>query len=58
VTAVSVNPNQTTSPAVGTTFTVTLTANAKVMSFLPVPGNGTLQRAVTAQIEDDKATTC
>jgi Flp pilus assembly protein TadG len=58
VTAVSVNPNQTTSPAVGTTFTVTLTANAKVMSFLPVPGNGTLKRAVTAQIEDDKATTC
>ena len=58
VNAVSVTPNQSTSPAVGTTFTITLTANAKIMSFLPVPGNGVLTRSVTAQIEDDKATTC
>jgi Flp pilus assembly protein TadG len=58
VTAVSVSPNQTTSPAVGTTFTVTLTANAKIMSFLPVPGSGVLTRQVTAQVEDDKATSC
>ena len=58
VTAVSVTPNQTTSPAVGTTFTVTLTANAKLVTFLPLPGGGTLTRQVTAQIEDDKATSC
>jgi Flp pilus assembly protein TadG len=58
VSAVDVTPNQTTSPAVGTTFTVTLTANAKLVTFLPLPGGGTLTRQVTAQIEDDKATSC
>ena len=45
-------------PAVGTSFTVTVTANAKIMTFLPVPNGGTITRVVTSQLEDDKATTC
>ncbi|MBO0844558.1 MAG: pilus assembly protein [Nocardioides sp.] len=58
VTAVSLNPSQGSSPAVGTTFTVTVTADAKIMSFLPVPDDGVVSRQVTAQIEDDQASTC
>jgi Flp pilus assembly protein TadG len=58
VTGVTISPAQTTSPAVGTSITVTVTANGKIMSFLPVPNGGTITRVVSSQVEDDKATTC
>lgn len=58
VTAVTTNPSATSAPAPGTSFTVTLTANAKLLSFLPVPNNGIITRKVSAQVEDDKASTC
>jgi Flp pilus assembly protein TadG len=58
ITTLTTNPSQTKSPSPGTTFTVTVTANAKILSFLPVPTGGTVTRSVTAQIEDDQATSC
>ena len=58
VTAVTTNPSATSAPAPGTSFTVTLTANAKLLSFLPVPNDGIITRTVSAQVEDDKASTC
>jgi Flp pilus assembly protein TadG len=58
VTGLSISPSQTTSPAVGTSITVTVTADGKIMSFLPVPNGGTITRTVSSQVEDDKATTC
>jgi Flp pilus assembly protein TadG len=58
ITTLTTSPSQTKSPAPGTTFTVTVTANAKILSFLPVPTGGVVTRSVTAQIEDDQATSC
>jgi Flp pilus assembly protein TadG len=59
VTAVSVNPAASgTIPAQGSTYTVTVTANAKILNFLPVPSGGTITRTVTAQVEDTTAATC
>jgi Flp pilus assembly protein TadG len=58
VTAVTLSPSSSTAPAVGSTFTVTLTADAKIMTFIPVPNGGVVTRKVTAQIEDDKPSTC
>jgi Flp pilus assembly protein TadG len=58
VTGLTTAPSQVTSPAAGTTFTVTVTADAKILNFLPVPTGGTITRTVTAQIEDDQATSC
>jgi Flp pilus assembly protein TadG len=58
VSGVSVNPNVTTSPSHGTAFTVTVTASAQLMNFLPVPNGGTITRTVSAQVEDDKASSC
>lgn len=58
-TSVVVNPDGGgTSPDAGTSFTVTVTANAKLMDFLPVPNGGTITRVVTAQVEDNTASTC
>jgi Flp pilus assembly protein TadG len=58
VTSVSTNPSATSSPAAGTAFTLTVTANAQLMNFLPVPNGGTITRTVSAQVEDDKASSC
>jgi Flp pilus assembly protein TadG len=51
-------PGSGSAPSPGTSFTVTVTSNAKILSFLPVPSNGVITRVVTAQVEDDKATSC
>jgi Flp pilus assembly protein TadG len=53
VTALSTNPAGTVAPAYGTSFTVTVTANAKILSFLPVPNAGVITRVVTAQVENN-----
>lgn len=52
------SPNQNTSPVPGTSFSVTVTANAKILSFIPVPNGGTITKTVSAQVEDDKVSTC
>ena len=58
VTSVVNSLGATASPAPGTAFTITVTANATLMNFLPVPNGGTITRTVAAQVEDDKATSC
>jgi len=58
ITGLTKSPSQDTAPAPGTTFTVTVSADAKILGFLPMPGNAVVDRTVTAQMEDDKATTC
>lgn len=58
VTSLSTSPSVTTSPTPGTAFTVTVTADGNILKFLPVPGNGVITRTVTAQVEDDKVSTC
>jgi Flp pilus assembly protein TadG len=58
ITSLSSSPALGSVPAVGTAFTVTITANAKIMSFIPVPNGGTITRTVSAQVEDDKAVSC
>lgn len=58
VTALTTNPTATSSPSRGTSFTVTVTANANLLSFLPVPNGGTITRTVSAQIEDDQVSSC
>jgi Flp pilus assembly protein TadG len=58
VTSAANSLGATASPAPGTAFTITVTADAKLMDFLPVPNGGTITRTVSAQVEDDKATSC
>ena len=58
VTALTTSPSVTTSPDPGTAFTVTVTANGKILSFLPVPGNGVITRTVSAQVEDNQVSSC
>jgi Flp pilus assembly protein TadG len=58
ITTLTTSPSVTAAPAVGTAFTVTVTANAKIMSFIPVPNGGTITRTVSAQVEDDKVSSC
>jgi Flp pilus assembly protein TadG len=58
ITGLTTSPAVTSSPAAGTTFTVTVTADAKILNFIPVPTGGTITRTVTAQIEDDVITSC
>lgn len=58
ITGLSTSPSVTSSPARGTAFTVTVTANAKLMSFLPVPNGGVITRTVSAQVEDDEVSSC
>ncbi|HEY3531056.1 MAG TPA: TadE/TadG family type IV pilus assembly protein [Nocardioides sp.] len=58
VTGVTKNPDVTSSPTRGTSFTVTVTANAQLLDFLPVPTGGTITRTVSAQIEDDEVSSC
>jgi len=59
VSSVAINPASTGSaPAVGTAFTVTVTASAQLMNFLPVPNGGTITQVVSAQVEDTKASSC
>jgi Flp pilus assembly protein TadG len=58
ITTVTTSPNVTTSPSPGTAFTVTVTANGQILNFIPVPGAGVITRTVTAQVEDDKVSSC
>jgi Flp pilus assembly protein TadG len=58
ITTLTTSPAVTTSPSPGTAFTVTVTANAKIMTFIPVPNNGTITRTVSAQVEDNVAVSC
>ena len=58
VTALATSPAVTASPTPGTAFTVTVTANGKLLSFLPVPNDGVITRTVSAQVEDDKVSSC
>jgi Flp pilus assembly protein TadG len=58
ITTLSTNPSATKSPAAGTAFTVTVKANGKILSFIPVPNGGVITRTVSAQVEDDKVSSC
>ncbi len=59
VSSVVLNPaGSGSAPTPGTSFTVTVTASAKLVNFLPLPNSGTITRVVTAQVEDDKAVSC
>jgi Flp pilus assembly protein TadG len=58
ITALTKSPNQATAPAPGTTISITVTANASLVNFIPVPNGGVVTRTVTAQMEDDVATSC
>jgi hypothetical protein len=58
ITALTKAPNQATPPTPGTTITITATADGSIISLLPMPSNGVVTRTVTAQMEDDKVTSC
>ena len=59
VTSVVVDPaGSGSAPDPGTSFTVTVTADAQLLDFLPVPDGGIITRVVTAQVEDSEASTC
>lgn len=51
-------PNPTSMPTVGDTFTVEVKANADIVGFLPMPDGGVVTRTVTARLEDTKAEAC
>ena len=56
--SVTKTPSTLTGATVGTTqIQVTVTAQGKILGFLPMPNNGVVTRTVTAQLEDDKADT-
>ncbi|HET7066143.1 MAG TPA: TadE/TadG family type IV pilus assembly protein [Nocardioides sp.] len=56
ISALSVSPGAM--PTIGTNFTVTVTANATIIGFLPEPNGGTVTKTVTARLEDDKPSSC
>jgi Flp pilus assembly protein TadG len=58
ITGLTKSPSQDTAPVPGTTFTVTVSADAKILGFLPMPSDAVVTRTVTAQMEDDQATSC
>jgi len=58
VNSVSNSLGATSSPTPGTSFTVTVVADGKILSFIPVPNGGTITRTVSAQVEDDEVTSC
>jgi Flp pilus assembly protein TadG len=58
ITTLTTLPSVTKSPVPGTAFTVTVTANANILSFIPVPNGGTITRTVSAQVEDNVAVSC
>jgi Flp pilus assembly protein TadG len=58
ITSLTTSPSPGASPTPGTAFTVTITADAKILTFIPVPGNGVITRTVSAQVEDDKVSSC
>ena len=58
ITALTKSPNQVTAPTPGSTITITVSANAGIINLLPMPNGGVVTRTVTAQMEDDKATSC
>jgi hypothetical protein len=58
IATLTTSPAVTKSPVPGTAFTVTVTANAKIMTFIPIPNGGTITRTVSAQVEDDKVSSC
>lgn len=47
-------PEQDTPPSPGTALTVTLTANAEIIGFLPMPNGGEIEKQVQARAEDDE----
>jgi Flp pilus assembly protein TadG len=56
VTAVSKSPATLSGASIGTTqITVTVTADAAILDFLPMPGSGIVTRTVKAQLEDDSS---
>jgi Flp pilus assembly protein TadG len=42
----------------GTAITVTVTAEADIVGFIPMPDGGTITRKVTTRLEDTTAATC
>ena len=42
----------------GTAITVTVTAQADIVGFIPMPDGGTVTREVTTRLEDTTAATC
>jgi len=59
ITTLTITPASSGSaPAVGTSYKVVVQANAKLMSFLPLPGGGTVTRTVTANVEDTTPSSC
>jgi Flp pilus assembly protein TadG len=58
ITSITISPSVTSAPDVGTSFSVTAQANAKLMDFLPLPGGGTVTRIVTANVEDTTPSSC
>jgi Flp pilus assembly protein TadG len=52
------SPAVSAAPSPGTTFSVTVTADANLLGFLPMPNGGIISKTVTAQVEDDQATSC
>jgi Flp pilus assembly protein TadG len=50
------SPSTLAGATIGTTqITVTVSANANIVGFFPMPNGGTVTRTVNAQLEDDQA---
>jgi Flp pilus assembly protein TadG len=58
VTDVDILPNQTTPPEPGTDLTVTVTADARIIGLLPMPGGGMVEKTVHARAEDKSPGAC
>lgn len=56
VTSATASPSSM--PTVGDPFTVTVTADADIIGFLPMPNGGVVTRTVTARLEDTTAEAC
>jgi Flp pilus assembly protein TadG len=56
INTVSVSPGSM--PSIGTNFTVTVTADAAIIGFLPEPNGGAITKTVTARLEDNTPSSC
>jgi Flp pilus assembly protein TadG len=58
ITSVAKLPNQDTPPVAGTQLTVTVQADARLLSLVPMPDGGIVTKTVYARAEDDTAVSC
>lgn len=56
--ATSASANPSGMPTVGDSFVVTVTADASIINFLPVPDGGVVTREITARLEDTTPGPC